>query len=115
MNSLRNSVKLIGNLGGDPEVKKLDNGRMVANFSLATNETYKNSKGDKVTQTEWHKIVAWGKTAEFIEKYLKKGNHVALEGKLTHQSYEDKEGVKRYTTKVVANEFVLLTKPDLPF
>jgi len=115
MNSLRNSVKLIGHLGADPEVKKLDNGKVVAKFSMATNDTYKNAKGDKITQTEWHNIVAWGKTAEFIEKYLKKGNHVALEGKLTHHSYEDKEGVKRYRTDVLANEFVLLTKPDLPF
>ena len=115
MNSLRNSVKLIGNLGGDPEVKTLESGKMVANFSLATNDTYKNAKGDKVTETQWHRIVAWGKTAEFIQKYLKKGNNVALQGKLTHRSYEDKDGIKRYQTEVVANEFVLLTKPDLPF
>ncbi len=115
MNSLRNSVKLIGHLGADPEIKKLENGKTVANFSVATNDVYKNTKGDKITETQWHRIVAWGGTAEFAEKYLRKGTHIALNGKLTHSSFEDKEGVKRYKTEVIANEFVLLTKPDLPF
>ncbi len=115
MNSLRNSVNLIGYLGADPEIKQLDSGKILAKVSIATSDMYKNAKGDKVTETQWHRIVAWGKTAEFVEKYLKKGNNVAVQGKLTHRSYEDKEGVKRYFTEVVANEFVLLTKPDLPF
>ena len=115
MNSLRNSVKLIGHLGADPEIKKLESGKTVANLSIATTDYYKNTKGDKVTETQWHRIVAWGRTAEFVEKYLRKGIHVALDGKLTHRSYDDKDGIKRYTTEVVANEFVLLTKPDLPF
>lgn len=115
MNSLRNSVKLIGHLGADPEIKKLESGKAVAKFSMATRDTYKNAKGDKVTETQWHRIVAWGAKAEYAEKYLRKGLHIALAGKLTHNSYEDKDGIKRYTTDVVANEFVLLTKPDLPF
>ncbi len=115
MNSLRNSVKLIGHLGADPEVKKLESGKVVAKFSVATSEVYKNKKGDKVTETQWHQIIAWGNTAEYVEKYLRKGTHIALDGKLTHNSYQDKDGIKRYSTQVVANEFVLLTKSDLPF
>jgi len=115
MNSLRNSVKLIGHLGADPEIKKMESGKTLAIINIATSESYKNTKGDKVTETQWHRIVAWGYTAEYVEKYLRKGNHVALDGKLTHRSYEDKDGAKRYTTEVVAKEFVLLTKPDLPF
>lgn len=117
MNNLRNSVQLIGNLGGDPEVKKLENGSVVAKLSLATNDVYKNKKGEKVTSTEWHKIIAWGKLAENMEKLLKKGNEVIVHGKLTHSSYEDKEGITRYLSEVVANEFMLLNKvkTDLPF
>ncbi len=112
MNSLRNSVKLIGNLGADPEVRKLDSGRTVANCSLATNETYKNAKGEKVITTQWHRIVAWGKTAEYLEKYARKGNEIAIEGKLTHRSYEDKEGTTKYITEVVVNEVILFSRQE---
>ncbi len=108
MSTLRNKVQLIGNLGKDPEIVNLDGGKKLAKFSIATNETYKNQKGEKVTDTQWHNIVAWGKTAEIIESYVTKGKEVAIEGKLTSRSYDDKEGVKRYITEVVCNELVML-------
>ena len=108
MNTLRNKVQLIGNLGSNPEIITLDSGKKLAKFSIATNETYKNAQGEKVTETQWHNIVAWNKTAEIVEKYLEKGKEVALEGKLTSRSYDDKEGNKRYTTEVVVNELLML-------
>lgn len=108
MSTLRNKVQLIGNLGKDPEITNLDGGKKLAKFTIATNETYKNQKGEKVTDTQWHNIVAWGKTAEIIEKYVAKGKEVAVEGKLTSRSYDDKEGNKRYITEVVCNELVML-------
>ncbi|RKS99330.1 single-stranded DNA-binding protein [Flavobacterium sp. 123] len=110
MNAMRNKVQLIGHVGNDPEIKNLDGGKKVANLTIATNDTYKNEKGEKVEQTEWHKVVAWGKTAEIIEKYVTKGKEIAIEGKLTHRSYEDKNGEKRYITEVVANDILLLGK-----
>jgi len=112
MSTLKNKVQLIGHLGADIELKTLDSGKQVANFSIATNETYKNASGEKVTDTQWHNIVAWGKTAEIISKYTKKGSEVALEGKLTSRSYDDKDGVKKYVTEVLCNEVLLLdSKP----
>ncbi|KAB1158874.1 single-stranded DNA-binding protein [Tenacibaculum aiptasiae] len=108
MNALKNRVQLIGNLGNDPEIINLDNGKKIAKFSLATNETYKNSEGEKVTDTEWHYIVAWNKIAEIIEQYLQKGSEVMIEGKLTSRSFEDKEGIKRYVTEVICNELLML-------
>ena len=108
MNALRNKVQLIGNLGNDPEVITLDSGKKLAKFSIATNESYKNAKGEKVTDTQWHNVIAWNKTAEIVEKYLVKGNEVAVEGKLTSRSYEDKEGVKKYITEIVVNELLML-------
>ena len=107
---LRNQVQLIGNLGLDPEVKHLESGKTLAKISLATNESYTDSKGEKVQNTQWHNIVAWGKTATIVEKYLKKGNEIAIKGKLTHRSYDDKDGNKRYMTEVVANEILMLDK-----
>ncbi len=108
MSTLRNKVQLIGHLGNDPEIVNLDGGKKLAKFSVATNETYKNQKGEKVTDTQWHNIVAWGKTAEIIENYVTKGKEVAIEGKLTSRSYDDKEGNKKYITEVVCNELVML-------
>lgn len=108
MSRLRNKVQLIGNLGQDPEIITLESGRKLAKFSLATNETYKNQKGERVTDTQWHNVIAWGKTAEIIESYLTKGKEVAVEGKLTNRTWDDKEGNKRYTTEVVCNELVML-------
>ncbi|TXD82216.1 single-stranded DNA-binding protein [Subsaximicrobium wynnwilliamsii] len=108
MSTLRNKVQLIGNLGNDPEIVKLESGKTLAKFSIATNESYKNAKGELVKDTQWHNVVAWGKTAEVIEKYLTKGKEIAIEGKLTSRSYDDKEGVKRYITEVVCNEMLML-------
>lgn len=110
MNAMKNKVQLIGNVGNDPEIKNLEGGKKVANLTIATNDSYKNDKGEKVEQTEWHKVVAWGKTAEIIEKYVTKGLQIAIEGKLTHRSYDDKNGEKRYVTEVVANDLLLLGK-----
>ncbi|MBF6607458.1 MAG: single-stranded DNA-binding protein [Flavobacterium sp.] len=109
MSTLRNTVRLIGNTGQDPEIMNLDSGKKLAKFTLATNETYKTDKGEKVTDTQWHNVVAWGKTAEIIEKYVTKGKEVAIEGKLTHRSYDDKNGDKKYFTEVVVNELLLLS------
>jgi single-strand DNA-binding protein len=108
MSTLKNKVQLIGNVGNEPEITNLESGNKVAKFSIATNESYKDSKGEKVTNTQWHNIVAWGKIAEIVEKYVGKGKEVALEGKLTSRSYETKEGEKRYVTEVVVDEILLL-------
>lgn len=108
MLQLKNRVQLIGNLGMDPEVKNLEGGKTVARLSIATNEIYKNKKGEKTTDTQWHNLVAWGKTAEIAEKYLKKGSEVAVEGKLTSRSYEDKKGEKKYITEIVISEILMI-------
>jgi single-strand DNA-binding protein len=110
MNAMKNTVQLIGNVGNDPEIKTFDGGRKLANLTIATNDSYKNDKGEKIETTEWHKVVAWGKTAEIIEKYVTKGLQIAIEGKLTHRSYDDKNGEKRYITEVVVNDVLLLGK-----
>ncbi len=108
MSNLRNKVQLIGNVGNDPEMIVLESGKKVIRFSLATNENYRNAKGEKVQGTDWHNIVAWNKTAEIIEKYAGKGKEIAIEGKLTSRSYETKEGEKRYITEVILSEVLLL-------
>ena len=110
MSTLRNKVQLIGHVGNDPEIKTFDGGKKLAKLNVATNESYKNDKGEKVEETQWHNLVAWGKTAEIIEKYVVKGKEIAIEGKLTHRSYEDKNGEKRFITEVVANDILLLGK-----
>ena len=108
MSTLRNKVQLIGNLGNDPEIINLESGKTLAKFSIATNESYKNAKGEKVTDTQWHNVVAWGTTAKIVESYLTKGKEVAVEGKLTSRSYETKEGEKRYITEIVCSELMML-------
>jgi len=110
MNTLKNKVQLIGNLGANPEVINLDSGKKLAKFSIATNESYKNAQGEKVEDTQWHNVIAWGKTAEIVENHLTKGNEVALEGRLVNRNYEDKDGNKRYVTEVVASELLMLGK-----
>jgi single-strand DNA-binding protein len=110
MNALRNKVQLIGNLGQDPEVMNLEGGNKMAKFSIATNETYRNAKGEKVTDTQWHQVVAWGKTAEIVENYLVKGKEVAIEGKLIHRSYDTAEGQRKYVTEVKCTELLMLGK-----
>ena len=110
MNAMKNRVQLIGNVGNDPEIKTLENGKKLAHLNIATNDKYTNDKGEKVEQTEWHRVTAWGKTAEIIEKYVVKGKEIAIEGKLTHRSYDDSNGEKRHITEVVVNEILLLSK-----
>jgi single-strand DNA-binding protein len=108
MYALKNKVQLIGNLGGNPDVKTMDSGKKLARFSVATNESYRNAKGEKITETQWHNLVAWGKVAEIAEKFLSKGSEVAIEGKLVNRSYTDKEGIKKYITEVQVSEVLML-------
>ncbi|MEO8150089.1 MAG: single-stranded DNA-binding protein [Bacteroidia bacterium] len=110
MNNLRNSVRLIGHIGKNPEVKEFEKGKKVARLSIATSETYTNQKGEKVNDTTWHNLVAWGSSAEYVEKNLVKGNEIAIEGKLSSGSYTDKAGEKKYFTEIVVNEMMMLGK-----
>ncbi len=110
MNALRNKVQLIGNLGMNPEVKMTETGKKFARISIATNESYKNAKGEKTTETTWHNLVAWGTTADIIEKYLQKGNEVIVEGKLVNRSYTDKQGIQRNITEILVSEIMKLEK-----
>lgn len=108
MSTLRNKVQLIGNVGREPTITDLESGKKVARLSLATNENYKDSKGEKQTDTNWHTIVAWGKTADIIEKYVTKGKELGISGKLKTRTYETEDGNGRYVTEVEANEILLL-------
>ncbi|MDP4760322.1 MAG: single-stranded DNA-binding protein [Crocinitomicaceae bacterium] len=112
MNALKNKVSLIGRLGVQPEVVNLDSGKKLARFTLATNENYKNKNGEWQSVTQWHTINAWGKLAELVQKLLTKGQEIVVEGKLVNQSYENKNGEKRYTTIVEASEFLVLTTKE---
>jgi len=103
MNALRNKVQLIGHLGSKIELKTLESGKIVGNVNIATNETYKNQKGEKITETTWHRLVIWGKNAELIEKYTDKGFEIAIEGKIYNRDYSDKDGVKRYISEISVN------------
>ena len=111
MNTLRNSVRLYGNVGQEPEVKTLENGNKMAKFSLATSEKFKNQKGELVEETTWHNLVVWGKSVDTIEKYVNKGDKLSIEGKLTNRSYEAKDGTKKYFTEIMVNEFLLAGSP----
>lgn len=112
MNALKNKVQLIGNLGKAPEVRNTENGKKIVRFSIATNESYRNSKGEKVTETQWHNVFAWGKLADVAEKYLLKGTEVAIEGKLMNNNYTDKDGNKKYSTEIQVHDILLLgSKP----
>ncbi len=110
MYALKNKVQLIGNLGNAPEIKETTGGRKVAKFAMATSDSYRNPKGEKVTETQWHNLIAWGKLADLAEQYLSKGSEIAIEGKLTHRDYLDQQGVKRYITEIIINEILLLGK-----
>jgi single-strand DNA-binding protein len=112
MANLRNSVQLIGRLGKDPEVKTFEKGKKLATITLATNDSYKNQKGEKVIDTQWHSLVIWGKLVDIVAKYLKKGNEIAIEGKLVHRSYETSNGEKKYVTEISVNDLVMLGKPQ---
>jgi single-strand DNA-binding protein len=104
--SLKNSVRLLGNLGANPEVREFAGGKKLVKLNLATNENYKDADGNKVTETQWHNAVAWGRTAEFAEKYLEKGSEIAIEGRLVNRSYTDKEGVKKFITEIHVDEIL---------
>ena len=110
MGTLRNSVHLIGRPGMDPEIKKFGENRKLAKFTLATNEKHYNDNMELVQETEWHNIVAWGRTAEIVEKIVRKGRLMAIEGKLQTRQYEDKEKNKRHVTEVIIDEFMLIDK-----
>ena len=113
MYALKNKVQLIGNLGNAPEIKNTESGKKLARFSIATNENYRNAKGEKVTETTWHNLIAWGKVADLAEKFLQKGTEVVIEGKLINRSYIDKDGTKKYISEVQVNELLLLnSKPQ---
>ncbi len=107
MKNLRNTATLIGHIGNAPEFKELENGTM-AKFSLATNDSYKNKNGEKVESTDWHNIIVWGKQAIYVRDYLKKGSHIMVEGKITTNVWEDKDGKKNYSTQIDANDFLML-------
>jgi len=108
MFALKNKVQLIGNLGNKPEVRTTDAGKKIARFSIATNEIYKDSNGERITETQWHNLVAWGKVADIAEKYLDKGSEVVIEGKLVNRNYNGKDGNKKFITEVQVNEMLLL-------
>jgi single-strand DNA-binding protein len=108
MKNMRNSVQIIGNVGNVPEIREFQGGKVSARFSVATHESFKNASGEKVENTQWHQVVAWGGMADYIAKHVTKGGSIALEGKLSSRSFEDKEGNKRYITEIVAGS-VLLT------
>ncbi len=116
---MRNRVQLIGRLGQDPEVKTLESGKKVTNFTMATNETFKGVDGNKTEETTWHNIVAWNGLAEISSKYLKKGKEVCIEGRISYRTYTDKNGVPKSVTEIVASDLVLLSsggvaRADLP-
>lgn len=112
MNALKNKVQLIGNIGSDPTVRKTESGRKWARFSVATSETYRNTKGEKITETQWHQLMAWGKNAEIAEEHFRKGSHLVVEGKLINRSYLDRQGNKKYVTEVLVSEMLLLSDPE---
>ena len=107
-----NKAILVGNVGKDPEVRHLEGGTSVARFTLATSETYKNKAGEQVKNTEWHNIVAWRQLADLAEKYIRKGNQIYVEGKITNRQYDDKEGIKRYISEIVADNIRLLGRKE---
>lgn len=109
MSNLRNKVSLIGNLGQDPEIKHLDNGKKVARFTMATTDSYTDSEGNKITETTWHNIIAWNSLADIAAKHLKKGSQTAVEGKIVYRSYEDKKGVIKYITEIVIHDLLFLS------
>ena|SRR5687767_13031121 len=108
MRNLRNSVQLIGNVGSAPEVKTFNSGRVKASCSMATNSSYKNQKGEKIEETQWHNLVFWGKLAEVVGEHVKKGNEIAIEGKLMNRAYDNAQGEKRYITEITVNDMVML-------
>jgi len=118
MNTISNSVNLIGRLGKDVELKTISKGNHYARIVMATNDFYKNNKGETIKETQWHNLVAWGKTAELMSTHLRKGTNVAIQGKLVHRTYEDKDGNQRYVSEVKVNDFIKMStaeKEAVPF
>jgi len=113
MNNLKNRVQLIGRLGSNPEMKTMENGNKLAKMNLATHDVYTNNQGERVEDTEWHNVIAWGKTAEIAEKYLQKGSEVMVEGKLTYREYTAKDGAKRTVTEIVVNSLMMMDKKQV--
>ncbi|AEE18886.1 MULTISPECIES: single-stranded DNA-binding protein [unclassified Dokdonia] len=110
MNALRNKVQLIGRLGQEPEITTFPDGNKIAKFSMATDDSYKDKNGQKVERAYWHNIIVRGGLVKVVESYIQKGQEIAIEGKLTNRSWEDKDGVKRYMTEIVCNELLMLSK-----
>lgn len=108
MYQLKNRVQLIGNLGNAPEARTTEGGKLMVRFSVATNESFKNAQGERVTETSWHNLVAWGKIGEIAQKFLQKGSEVAIEGKLINRGYTDKDGIKKYISEIQVRELLLL-------
>jgi len=108
MSNLKNSVRLMGHLGQNPEVRTTPTGKKVASFSLATNESYTDTNGEKVTETMWHNLVAWGRQADIAEKYLEKGKEICIEGKISNRNYVDKNGQKKYITEIIVADILML-------
>jgi len=108
MYAIKNKVQLIGNLGQEPDIRTNESGKKMARFSVATNDIYRNSRGERIRETLWHTVIAWGRLAEIAEKYLTKGREVALAGKLVHREYTDKNGMRRFITEIVLNELLML-------
>ena len=112
MNSMKNKVQLIGRLGADPEVKETANGNKMVRLSLATNESYLNSKKERVEETNWHNLLLWGNLAASTEKHLQKGDSMAIEGRLKNNSYTDKDGEKRYANDIIVHEYQIVNKKN---
>ena len=110
MSNLRNSVRLVGNLGNEPEIKTISNNKKLDKVSIATNSSFRNDNGEKIVETQWHNLVMWDKNADLTEKYLRKGSEICIEGRLSTRSYTDQTGVKKYFTEIIVNEILLLNK-----
>ncbi|WP_415372662.1 single-stranded DNA-binding protein [Patiriisocius sp. Uisw_047] len=110
MNALRNKVQLIGRLGQEPEIKTFEDGNKIANFSMATDDSYKDKNGQKVERAYWHNVVVRGGLVNVVENYIKKGQEIAIEGKLTNRSWDDKDGKKHYVTEVFCTELLMFAK-----
>ena len=107
-----NIAQLIGNLGSDPEVRSTQGGQRVASFSMATSEEWKNKEGEKQEKTQWHRVIAWGKLADIIEEYVKKGDKVYVQGRIEYRQWDDKDGNKRYSTEIVIDKLIMLGSPS---
>jgi|SRR5690554_2103477 len=117
MSTIRNSVQLVGHLGRDPEIRNLNSGKKVGTVSIATSTSFKDANGEYRRNTQWHNLVAWGPQADYLEKYLRKGNHIGVRGRLTHRQYQGKDGEQKHRTEIIVDEFVSFTprEKSLPF